>query len=225
VRCRANPLRRHEDGAKLKTMSSTPITVRQLTAAERRLIIGPDPWKFWKTIDPIEYTGGRGDHFYIEPGFHTDFASVPRVFAWFIPRYGRYTRAAILHDHLAARARRGDFPWRDADGIFRRVMREDGVPFLQRWVMWAGVRWGALTEIRSGGLRGWWRDAPWVLATSIVALPVLLLPAIAIALSYLVFLVYETVAWVVLSIGRLAKRSAGREPEKQLNRPRFTTHT
>lgn len=209
----------------MASISAPPITVRQLTADERDLIIDSDPWKFWKTVDAIEYTGGRGEHFYIEPGFQTDFASVPRVFAWFLPRYGRYTRAAILHDHLAARARETAFPWRDADGIFRRVMREDGVPFLQRWVMWAGVRWGSVTQFRTGGLHNWWRDAPAVLVISIVALPVLLVPAVSITLSYLLFLVYEVTAWAILNLGRLAKRATGRTPEKQLNRPRFSSHT
>jgi|GEM_PF-1487943 len=204
---------------------ATPITVRQLTAAERDLITDSDPWKFWKTVGAIEYTGGRGESFYVESGFQTDFASVPRVFVWFLPRYGRYTRAAILHDHLAERARKADFPWRDADGVFRRVMREDGVPFLHRWVMWAGVRWGSITQFRTGGLEGWWRDAPLVLVISIVALPVLLGPVIAITLSYLLFLVYEVTAWAVLGIGRYAARALGHTPEKQLNRPHFTSHT
>lgn len=209
-------------------MASTPaqpVKVRQLTAEERDTVGEGDPWKFWKTIDPIEYTGRIGDDFVVPAGFQTDFASVPRVFAWFLPRYGRYTRAAIVHDHLASLARKGSFPWRDADRCFRRIMRDDGVPFLQRWVMWAGVRWGSLTQFRTGSLVDWWRDAPLVLVATILALPVLLIPAVCIALSQLVFFVYELVAWVVLRVGRGAKRATGHSPEKRLNPPRLTTHT
>lgn len=209
-------------------MTSTPappIEVRQLTVDERKQFNSKDPWKFWKTVEPIEYIGGRGDRFLVEAGFRTDFASVPRVFVWFVPRYGRYTRAAVLHDHLADLARTGTFGWRDADGIFRRIMREDGVPFLQRWVMWAGVRWGAWTQFRTGGLLGWWRDAPLVLLATILALPVLLIPAISITLSQLVFFVYEVVAWLALRLGRVMKRAAGMTTDKELNRPRFTSHT
>lgn len=32
--------------------------------------------------------------------FKTDLASVPRVMTWLFPRYGQYTKAAVLHDYL-----------------------------------------------------------------------------------------------------------------------------
>jgi hypothetical protein len=47
----------------------------------------------------------------IPAGEETDFASVPSPFVWFIPRYGRYTKAAILHDGLCRLAREGSFAW------------------------------------------------------------------------------------------------------------------
>ena len=54
----------------------------------------------------------------------TDFASVPRFFVWFIPRYGRYTKAAIIHDHLwRDQVGKGAICFRDADGLFRQAMR------------------------------------------------------------------------------------------------------
>ena len=73
-------------------------------------------------------------------GTPTDFASIPDQLRWFVPKYGRYNRAAVLHDWLSTRAAAGDFKRADADGIFRRSMRELGVGFLRRWVMWAAVR-------------------------------------------------------------------------------------
>ena len=73
----------------------------------------------------------------------TDFASVPGLFTWLVPRYGRFTKAAILHDFLCDEAKEGRFIRSQADGIFRRVMRELGVGFIRRWVMWAAVRLGS----------------------------------------------------------------------------------
>ena len=85
--------------------------------------------------------------------------SVPRIFVWFLPRYGRYTKAVILHDYLwRVRAKNGTLDYVDADGIFRRAMRELGVPFMKRWIMWAAVRWGAL--FKPGGRKGWLRESP-----------------------------------------------------------------
>src|SRR4029079_13137851 len=75
----------------------------------------------------------------VPDGFRTDFASVPRVFVWLIPKYGRYTKAAILHDYLCDEANADRFDRDDADGLFRRAMRELGVSFLRRWVMWGAV--------------------------------------------------------------------------------------
>ena len=101
---------------------------------------------------------------------------------WFLARscgsflgYGRYTRAAILHDYLW-RFRVGNatdpVSRRDADRLLRRVMRELGVPFLRRWIMWTAVRWAGLTK--PDGRRQWLRDAPQVLLVTVVALPFLL---------------------------------------------------
>jgi hypothetical protein len=99
----------------------------------------------------------------------TDFASVPRAFVWFIPRYGRYTKAAILHDYLCSVAvPAGRIGRIDADGIFRQAMRELGVPFLRRWIMWAAVRLGALTN--PAGRKKWWTEAWRVALVAVVAL-------------------------------------------------------
>ncbi|WP_324278231.1 hypothetical protein [Blastococcus brunescens] len=48
-------------------------------------------------------------------------------------------------------------------------MREAGVPVLRRWLMWAGVRWGALTSERRRS--GWLMSAPGVLAITLLAAP------------------------------------------------------
>ena len=76
--------------------------------------------------------------------------------------------------------------------MFRRVMRESGVPVLRRWLMWAGVRWGALTDERRRA--GWWASAPGVLAISLVAAPLVVPPAILIAPGLVVYAVAERLA-------------------------------
>lgn len=97
----------------------------------------------WEVLKAIRYHG-REEGFIVHAGFETDFASVPRGLVWLIPKYGRFTAAAILHDFLWAQCRDGRFNWFDADGIFRRAMREDGVPFAHRWLMWGAVRLGVM---------------------------------------------------------------------------------
>jgi hypothetical protein len=55
----------------------------------------------WKTLRALTYHA-KAEEFKVPIHERTDFASVPRVFVWFIPRYGRYTKAAILHDYLCS---------------------------------------------------------------------------------------------------------------------------
>jgi hypothetical protein len=96
-------------------------------------------------------------HLMTAVGMETDFASVPRVFVWFLPQYGRYTKAAVLHDYLWRDAvPAGQLTLAEADGISRRAMWELGVPFLRHWMMWGAVRIGAL--IKPGGRQGRQRD-------------------------------------------------------------------
>lgn len=121
-----------------------------------------------------EYVGSS-DRFRIDDGFPTDLASVPRIFWALLPPHGAYERAAVLHDWLCvelAKAHRDRRPpmvsSRDVDGLFRRVVRECGSGPATRWLLWCGVRWGAL--FNPARRAGWWRDAPAVLAVTGLAL-------------------------------------------------------
>jgi hypothetical protein len=173
----------------------------------------------WKVREGFGYRG-KTESFSIEVGAETDFASVPRIFVWFLPRYGRYTLAAILHDYLwRERASTGSMEYIDADGMFRRAMRELEVPFLRRWIMWAAVRWGAL--LKTGGRRGWWREAWRVLIVSIVAIPFVLPPALVVGGALAAFYVLEKLIWAVLMATQAAKRWLGRPAPKQVNSPHF----
>lgn len=131
----------------------------------------------------------------VPAGLRTDFASVPRVFAWLLPRYGRYTLSAILHDHLwQDLAPAGVVTMRDADRIFRDALAAQGVSILRRWLMWTAVRYAAL--LRSGGRRDWIRDAPAVLLVTVVAAPLVLPPALVVTVGLAVFFLAEFVVWV-----------------------------
>ena len=73
----------------------------------------------------------------VPAGFKTDLASVPRIFWMFIPPFGKYDDAAVVHDwlyrtHITSRV--------VADATFLIGMKIKGVGFLQRWAMWTAVR-------------------------------------------------------------------------------------
>lgn len=149
---------------------------------------GPEAWEL---LEPLAYRGKR-QRFVVPAGFRTDLATVPGVVAWLVPRWGLYTRAAVLHDWLCTVGiATGVVTSRDADGIFRRVLRESGVPVLRRWLMWCGVRWGALADPRRR--RGWLLSAPGVLAITLAAAPLVLPPALLVAPALLVYGVAERV--------------------------------
>jgi hypothetical protein len=137
----------------------------------------------YRLTEPLVYAGAW-DTFTVPAGVTTDLASVPRVVRWLIPQDGAYTASAVLHDWLCELLRRGTCPIssRDVDGLFRRCCREAGTPLLARWLLWTGVRWGAL--FNPARRRGWLRDAPAVLALSLLAAP-LVVPASLVVLAAL----------------------------------------
>jgi hypothetical protein len=171
----------------------------------------------WAILRELGYQGKK-DRFVVPLEQKTDFASVPRVFVWFLPRYGRYTKAAILHDYLwNVEVPAGRISRVDADGLFRQAMRELGVPFLRRWIMWAAVRWGALAK--SDGRKDWVTEAWRVLLVTVVALPVVAPAAVVILATLPVFYLVELVAWIPLEIARRIRLSKDRPAAKAVNKP------
>ena len=74
----------------------------------------------------------------VPAGIQTDFASVPRAFAWYAPPDGEdYRVAAVVHDYLY---RYGVVPRWLADAIFRQLIAPRRK--VRRWLMWAAVRVG-----------------------------------------------------------------------------------
>ncbi len=78
----------------------------------------------------------------VPAGFITDFASVPKAFWSIIPPYGKYTKAAVLHDFLYSRGPQGLTRTRkEADQIFLQAMKVLGVNPVKREIMYNAVRW------------------------------------------------------------------------------------
>jgi hypothetical protein len=98
---------------------------------------------------PLVYEIDAGRMIEVPQGFVTDGASVPRVFWSLLPPWGRYSRAAVLHDRLCALIDRGTpheaAPTRrEADALFFEAMAASRVNVVTRWVLWIGVRIGSV---------------------------------------------------------------------------------
>lgn len=150
----------------------------------------------WRLAETLVYEG-EVDRFVVPAGYVTDFATVPRIAVWLIPRFGNYTRAAILHDWLLTDALpAGMVTARDADGIFRRVLRELGVPVSRRSLMWVGVRLGSLFSRDSKRRVDWFKDSPRVVL-GVVAYSWLSVPMAVVGLALGVWAAIELVVTFV----------------------------
>lgn len=98
-----------------------------------------DPARF-ELREPFKYVD-ENRRFVVPMGDISDFASVPAFLTWLVPRYGRHTLAALLHDHLQhhlsnnAETSPTD-PERvtseEADTIFREALQYSRVPHQHR---------------------------------------------------------------------------------------------
>ena len=120
----------------------TPLTVRHEIGEE------------WRLLDPLVFEGHR-DFFVMRKGFKTDFASIPRPVRWLFDTAGTNSEPGVLHDALWRESKRNDGkpprvdPW-DADGLFRRALREAGATAMTRALMWIAVRATAIAAGRFG---------------------------------------------------------------------------
>ena len=82
--------------------------------------------------------------FVVPAGFYFDGASIPRLFQWFLPRFGFKTLlASTLHDWLYIN--RPDIDGVPisrmlADALFREQLGRDGCSLVERWWAWLMVR-------------------------------------------------------------------------------------
>jgi len=175
------------------------------------VVVSPIPpeGKRWKLVQPLEYQG-RHDLFTVPAGFETDFASVPRLVVWLLPRYGRWTPAAILHDYLWHLARSRQLPKVDADAIFNRALRELKVPFLRRWLMWTAVRWAAgPSSWLDGGIVSFAK----MVVIAIPALALVAIPAFFVLVAIIIGGLAELIAYLPLRVFHRTERKEVNAPE------------
>lgn len=141
---------------------------------------------------PLVYRG-KTDTFTVPVGFVTDLASTPRLTWWLVPSADQsYLLAAILHDYLVrVEIAAGRVTSHDADGIFRRVLQEEGVRPVKANIMWTAVRWGSLTQKSRRRMPEFIEDFPAVLGWSFVGLPVIALGVIGAAFGLILLEVFE----------------------------------
>ena len=120
----------------------------------------------WIILEPFEYHLGspHGWEFVrIEPGFVTDFASIPRPLWSIWPPTGSYGKAAVIHDalYVLPYVQRADGAMRrivrrEADAIFNEGMTVLGVNGFTRRTLYAGIRmagwraWGRYRAAEAG---------------------------------------------------------------------------
>jgi len=77
---------------------------RQMSEFTTALVVSPlADGKTWTLIKELTYFVGSPDSDDVVTtvsGFCTDFASVPRIFWWIIPKWGKYGNGAVIHDWL-----------------------------------------------------------------------------------------------------------------------------
>lgn len=115
------------------------------------LIVRFDPGvhgKFTLTEDfrmDVSAEGGKPLSIIVPKGFQTDGASIPPIFRWFLPRWGRYGEAAVIHDWLYStwsNRAYGSITRIEADRIFLEAMHALGCRWYRRWPMYWAVRLG-----------------------------------------------------------------------------------
>jgi len=90
--------------------------------------------------EPLGYIGMGGRWWLVPQDHETDYASVPPLLDRILPKSGRYTYAAVLHDALYVCP--NGLSRRDCDGVFLESMWVLGVGWWLRHTMWLGVRLG-----------------------------------------------------------------------------------
>jgi hypothetical protein len=99
----------------------------------------------WELVKPFCYvTHGRGA-IWIEPGFYTDFASIPQILWNIYPPFGDdWIKAAVAHDGIYAAER---FKRSTCDWVFLEALQDNGANWFDRNVFY--------TSVRSGGWNVW----------------------------------------------------------------------
>jgi hypothetical protein len=128
----------------------------------------------------------------VPDGMLTDLASVPFFLQWLVRSYGKHTRGALIHDARWDTAHTSTTILA-ANLVFRHAMREDGVPLVRRWFIWAAVSMAGLARL---GVFGYFRLGVW--AAAMTALLASILAGAGTHVS-LLFVVSLTAALIVVA--------------------------
>ena len=106
------------------------------------LIISPlSDGRNFKLIEEFDYdvgSLGSGDTIHVPAEFVTDFASIPRILWSFLPYWGKYGKAAVIHDYLYQI--HGNRTRKEADDIFHEAMLVGGTREGKAAIIWLAVR-------------------------------------------------------------------------------------
>lgn len=87
----------------------------------------------------------------------TDLASIPAPMRWWVNTYGVHTPPALIHDRFIGGELPNGVTEADVDRYFRFMLKDSGVRFLKRWIMWSA------TALRTRALGGGRKTASVVL--------------------------------------------------------------
>jgi hypothetical protein len=152
------------------------------------LKVGEVDSRDWRLLSDLVFKT-KDVEYRVPEGYVTDFASVPRATAWLYPRTGLHSKAAVLHDWLITHMLpTGYITSTHVDWMFYQAMKASGVSFPRRWVMWAGVRLGAIGNPKRR--RGSLRTLPRLLLVLLLSAPVVVPPSLVVQIML-------TVLWLV----------------------------
>lgn len=107
------------------------------------LVVSPlEDGKHWKLVEAFEYHIGSllsKEIICVPMGFITDFASVPQIFWNILPPWGKYGKAAVVHDYLY-HSKVYNYDRKQSDKIFYEAMKVLDIPFWKRYIMYLAVR-------------------------------------------------------------------------------------
>lgn len=98
-------------------------------------------------IERFRYVSAEHGEIEVPAGFLSDGASVPRIFWTLFSPFGDYFGAALIHDWGYTPANRR-FDRATVDRIFLAAMKDAGVPWVRRSLIYRAVRVGGWPSFR-----------------------------------------------------------------------------
>lgn len=93
--------------------------------------------EWFALLADLTFIDDDGTSYTAPAGTLTDFASVPRPVWWLLPKYGKHTRAAVIHDDGCTRRYMDSA---SVHALFRRALKACGCAPQTVYGMWLMVR-------------------------------------------------------------------------------------